>query len=502
MSYTYYERLTALDSLFLEIERPNVHMHVGAIAIFDDCQSLRTPEGALDIERIRSYVAGSIQDAPRFRQKLATVPVIRNPIWIDDSRFKVRYHVRHTALPAPGSLRLLKRLAGRIMSQPLDRAKPMWEMWIVEGLEDNRFALIIKAHHCMVDGVSGIDLVSAILHNRAEIDENPPARMWLPRRHPPRARLLFDEVTRRALAPAEIARLIPRAMRRPRAALEQLRESTLAVAEAVTAGLVRTTPNPLNPDVGPYRKFDWTEFDIAHVKKIREAFGGTLNDVVLATVAGTVGRFLEARGESVTAETVFRALVPVNARKAGDPKGPGNHVVNLFARLPIHEKNPRKRLELVTAITSELKGSRSAAGTETIEHAIDQTFTGLMSGIAQLGTYARAYNLVVTNVPGPPATVYFMGAPLRSIFPVVPLFTNQALGIALFSYAGKLCWGLNADWDSVPDLHDLVVILNEEFAKLCEIAGIEQADVAADRATNEAPRLHPKGASTEVPHGH
>jgi len=489
MTYTYYQRLTALDKMFLEIEDSNGHMHVGATAIFENCKDLQTADGALDIDRIRAFVAERICDAPRFRQRLASIPIVEHPVWIDDDRFKVRYHVRHTALPAPGGIRQLKRLAGRIMSQQLDRAKPMWEMWVVEGLEHDRFALIIKAHHCMVDGVAGIDLLAAILRTEPDDGRRDTPRQWLPRRRPGDTQLFLDEMARRALAPLELVRQIPRALRSPRRVFEELRESSLAVLEAIAAGSVRTTANPLNPDIGPYRKFDWTEFEIATIKKIRERFGGTLNDVVLATVAGAIGRFLRRRGEAVSADTVFRALVPVNARRSKDAMEPGNHVVNLFARLPIHETDPRRRLEIVTELTAELKQSRISAGGETLESVLDITFSGLLSGLARLATYTRAYNLVVTNVPGPPLPVYFMGARLQSIFPVVPLFTNQALGIALFSYAGKLCFGFNADWDALPDLHDLVVDTEEEFRRLHESAEPRPEAPAGDAR----PRRHVNG---------
>lgn len=485
MPYTFYQRLTALDTMFLDIEGPNDHMHVGATAIFENSRELQTESGALDIDRIRAYVAERIHDAPRFRQRLASVPLVGHPIWVDDNRFKVRYHVRHTALPAPGGIRQLKRLAGRIMSQQLDRAKPMWEMWVVEGLENERFALIIKAHHCMVDGVSGIDLVRAILRPEPEKGFAGRERQWLPRRHPDGGQLLFDEVLRRGCVPLGIAKQIPVAIRHPRDVYEKLRESSLAVGEAIAAGVVRTTANPLNPDIGPYRKFDWTEFDIAEIKKVRVQFGGTINDVVLATVAGAVGRFLVRRGESISDDTVFRAMVPVNARKVTDSTEPGNHVVNLFVQLPVHETDPRRRLEVITETTAELKKSRIPAGGETLENVFDLTFAGLMSGLSRLATYTRAYNLVVTNVPGPPIPVYFMGAPLQSIFPVVPLFTNQALGIALFSYAGKLCWGFNADWDSLPDLHEFVLDMEVEFRRLVDAA---QAVAAAEDGGAERPR--------------
>ncbi len=483
MSYTHYQRLSGLDTIFLDLEGPNVHMHVGSVAIFDDRPDLRTPEGALDIDRIRTYIAGSLGAAPRFRQRLATIPLLNHPVWVDDRRFKIRYHVRHTALPAPGGLRQLKRLAGRIMSQQLDRAKPMWEMWVVEGLADDRFALIIKAHHCMVDGISGIDLLAAILSQEPEAAEQHAAKTWIPRPRPYGAELLLDETMRRASLPARIAGSIPELVMRPIRSLSALRESVLGITEAIRAGMVSTTSNPLNPDIGPYRKFDWTEFDIAKIKAVRKKFGGTLNDVVLATAAGAVGRFLEGRGEVISSQTVFRAMIPVSTQKVTNVMNPGNHVVNYFAELPIHERDPKKRLAKVTATMSQLKNSRLAAGSEALEGAIDLTFSSLLADLAQLATRNRAYNIVITNVPGPPIEIYFMGAPMRSIYPVVPLFTNQALGIALFGYNGKLCWGFNADWDAVPDLHDFVLLIDEEFRTLCDMA-----DVNATLAGREYPR--------------
>jgi WS/DGAT/MGAT family acyltransferase len=486
LSYTHYQRLTALDATFLEIEEPSVHMHVGAVAIFDNAPALRTPEGALDIERVRAYIDGALHEAPRFRQCLDWIPFVKHPIWIDDARFKIRYHVRHTALPAPGGLRQLKRLAGRIMSQKLDRAKPMWEMWIVEGLENDRFALILKAHHCMVDGISGIDLLAAILRLEPEVAERQHARTWIPRGRPTGLRLLADEVGRRACVPWKMARSVPHALSHPIESVDSVRDSVLGVVEAIGAGFVRTSATPLNPDIGPYRKYDWTEFDIGEIKAVREVFGGTLNDVVLSTVAGAIGQFLRRRGESVGPDTVFRVMVPVSIRTKSERGEPGNRVVNFFARLPIHERDARRRLELTAATVRELKGSRLVAGTEAIEEVSNLTFTGILVEFARLAALTRTYNLVVTNVPGPPMPIYFMGARLQSIYPLVPLFNNQALGIALFSYAGKLCWGLNADWDAVPDLHDVVLALEDEFAVLREAARVVGGNVRREAVESAA----------------
>ncbi len=468
MGYTHYERLSATDAAFLTFEDHDVHMHVGAIALFE-AEPLRREDGALDIERIRAFTEAALHDSPRFRQKLAWIPNFERPVWVDDARFNPIYHVRHTALPPPGDLRQLKRLAGRILSQKLDRGKPLWEMWVVEGLENDRFALMVKAHHCMVDGIAGVDLLAAIL--RLEPDAPvPEARPWLPRPAPEPRRLLVDEVLRRASLPASIVRRLPEALPNPRKTFESLRESALGLVETITAGLAPTAATPLNPDLGPYRRFDWAETSLEQIAEVRKHLGGTLNDVVLATVAGAVGRFLRRRGMRPTSDSVFRAMVPVSIRRRTERGVPGNRVVNFLARLPIHETDPARRLAETGEVTRKLKRSRLVRGAETLEEMSDHTFSRIIVDFVQLAASNRAFNMVVTNIPGPPRPVYLLGARMTEIFPVVPLFLNQGLGIALFSYDGRLCWGLNADWDALPDLHDFAEAVEDEFDRLHQAA--------------------------------
>jgi WS/DGAT/MGAT family acyltransferase len=469
MAYTHYDRLSALDATFLEIEDANVHMHVGAVALFE-AGPLRTKEGALDIERIRAHVDSALRATPRFRQKIAEIPLFGHPVWVDDARFNLSYHVRHTALPAPGSIRHLKRLAGRIMSQKLDRGKPLWEMWIVEGVEEDRFAVIVKAHHCMVDGVSGIDLLASIMR----LDPDPtlePSQPWYPRAAPDPARLVVDEVVRRASFPLQTLG----ALTRPRELVANAQEVALGFGEVLSAGLKPTSSTPLNPDIGPYRRFDWTSVELAAVKEVRARLEGTLNDVVLASAAGAIGGFLERRGLRPQ-DLVFRAQVPVSIRTQGDTIG--NRVVMLMAELPIAEREPRERLRKVSATTRELKSSRQRGGVEFLEDLADHTLTSVFVFFARLATWQRSFNVVITNVPGPPAPVYLLGARMLEIYPLVPLAANQALGIALFSYNGRLYWGFNSDWDALPDLHDVVEGVDQEFERLRKAAA--EAGVPAD----------------------
>jgi WS/DGAT/MGAT family acyltransferase len=468
MAYTHAQRLTALDLSFLRFEDHDrtVHMHVGAVAIFEP-GPLATEEGGIDIDRIRRGVEAGLVESPRFRQRLARVPLLDVPVWVDDERFNLRYHVRHTALPRPGSLRQLKRLAARVLSQRLDRSKPLWEFWFAEGLEDGRFALIAKAHHALVDGIAGFDLLARLMR----FDPDPtvePAPRWIPRPAPTARRLLVDEATRRVGLPLELAAAGLRALRAPRENAARLRDAVGALGEAIVANLRPVSPTPLNVAIGPYRRFDWTRFELAAVREVRQQLGGTVNDVVLCCVAGAVGRFLARRGERI-GEIEFRAMVPVSVRRAEHAGTQGNRVVSLVAPLPIAEGDARRRLARISETTTQLKRSRQARGVELFEEIADRVHPGLFVSVSRRTT-RRAYNLVVTNVPGPQTAVWLHGARMQEIYPLVPLFIDQALGIALFSYDGQLCWGLNADWEAMPDLHDFVGYLDEEFEALRKLA--------------------------------
>jgi diacylglycerol O-acyltransferase len=461
MAYAHFERLSALDSSFLGLEDESSHMHVGSVSIFESAPLER--EGSLDVERLRQLIEGNLHKTPRYRQKLMWTLLTHHPVWVDDDRFNFTYHFRHVSLPPPGEERQLKRLAGRIMSQKLDRHKPLWELWLVEGLTGGRCAVINKVHHCMIDGVSSAEMLAETMTTSPD-GTLPEPHPFVPRPAPSPARLLGTEIERRASESLSLVGDMGRAVGRPRDSLRSLRDSTEAIAEVVRAGLRPASATPLNCAIGPHRRFDWLRMPLAEIKEIKNELGGTINDVVLALASGALRRFLLRRGARIEGLD-FRAMLPVNVRGPEDA-GYGNRVAMMVARLPLEVVEPAERLAAVTEITTELKQSHQAEGVDTIEQVGDFVAPNLMIQIARLAARARPFNMTITNVPGPQHTLYMLGAPLREVYGLVPLYRDQALGMGLFSYDGGLFWGLNADWDAVPDLHDVVDALVLEFDAL------------------------------------
>jgi WS/DGAT/MGAT family acyltransferase len=464
MTESSYERLSALDTSFLELEDQNSHMHIGSVGLYE-AAPLTRPSGGLDFERIQTFLEGQMHQRARFRQKLAMIPRLEHPVWIDDDTFNIHYHVRHTALPAPGDLRLLKRLTGRIMSQQLDRGKPLWELWFVEGIEGGRFALISKVHHCLADGIAGTDLVTAVLETTPEsaLEPGPP---WQPRPAPSETQLLVDELGRRAALPFTIARAGIRALTAPSASLESLRGTAVDLSQAVTAGFGAASETPLNAPIGPHRRFDWSSIDFAKTKEIRARMDAKVNDVVLTVVAGAVRDFLDRRGVE-TKDLDFRVMVPVSVRSDEERETAGNRVSSLIVPLPLDELDPIKRLRRIVETTRELKASGQSRGMQTLSEVMEFSDT-LTQRLARAARDSHAANLVVTNVPGPPVPIYLHGARLLEAYPLVPIAGNQGLGVALFSYAGTLYWGLNADWDRIPDLHDFALSIGTHFEALAK----------------------------------
>ena len=470
MEEPFYERLTQLDNSFLVAEdtQPAAVTHVASTQVHD-AAPLRGPDGSIDIERIEEYVVSRLDGIPRYRQVLAYTPIEGHPVWVDDEKFNIHYHVRHTRLPRPGSIRQLKRLVGRVFSTRLDRHKPLWELWVVEGLEGDRIATISKVHHCMVDGVSGAELIAALL-TEEPVEKPAPASIWKPRPRPSNLALSAGEVARVGRAPFDaLAGLL-------RIAADE--DGARASARQQFGGLRRmlgniaegATPVPFNQPIGPHRRIDWMPMSIARIKDIRKALGGTLNDVVLATAAGGFGRFLaRERGFDVRGVD-FRVMAPVNMRKPDEDRSPGNRVATWTVELPIAEPDPVERLDFIRRQTEELKQSKSAEGAELLMQATEWAGAGLLTMGMRLGLEATPVNTVVTNVPGPRRPLFLMNAPLREIHPHVPLMGTVGIGVALFSYEGNLSWGFTADWDLVPDLHDLVAATQRSFEELLEAA--------------------------------
>ncbi len=464
MPYSHYDRLTALDASFLDLESRTVHMHVGSVGIFEP-GPLGTEEGGIDFDRIARLVEFDLRRAPRFRQRLARAPLTGNPVWIDDDHFNLLYHLRHTSLPVPGDERRLKRLVGRIMSQKLDRAKPMWELWFVEGLEGGRFAVISKVHHSLIDGISGVDLLSAFMGPSEEYEPAEMDHRWMPRPAPSALGMLGNDVARRAALPFQAARGIARALSKPRASYEALAHTGGGFAETLTGALKPASDTPLNVDIGPHRRFDWTRFDLGVVREVKQKLGGTLNDVVLTCVTGAVRAHLAAHRTKLK-EIDFRTFIPVSTRRPEEHGKLGNRVSLIVARLPVDEPNVRRRAQRVIEETSRIKQSGQADGASALEEVSDLTSSALLTRFSRLAASRRSYNMVVTNVPGPRVPIFLAGARMLASYPLVPLFMNQALGVALFSYDDGLHWGFNADWDSVPDLHEFVLSVNSEFEAL------------------------------------
>lgn len=450
MTDTYYERLSGQDLSFLAMEDGRAHMHVGMVSIFD-ASPLRLDNGGIDFDRILAFVEAHLHDVPRLRQKLAWVKGFGQPVWVDDADFNLQFHVRHTALPPPGDIRQLKRLAGRIMSQELDRGKPLWEHWFVDCIEGDRFALISKVHHCVADGVAGLAIMAALVGPDPDHEPEPPPR-WAPRPPPGDTQLLVEEMRRRWAIPFE---MLGAQLRRSGSGSSGSIPSLSALRELAETSMGGGSATPLNRQIGPHRRFDWARLSFDDVHEIAKLAGGKINDVVLALTTTALRGFLRQRGMAVD-DLELKAMVPVSIRNEADASAMGNQVSNLIVPLPIDEADPWVRLEHIIEITRELKKSDPALRFDDLSQLIDLVPPPLLGPVFRRGSQSTPANLAVSNLPGPRIPVYLLGARQLEMFPVLPLIGNQALGIALMSYDDSLCWGFNSDWDAMPDLHELV----------------------------------------------
>jgi len=468
MKKTRYQRLSGLDQSFLHFETPSTYMHVALTAVFE-CGSLARPGDGIDIKRIRRYVASRLHLLPRYRQRLAYIPLVQDPVWIDDDAFDLDYHVRHTHVPRPGTERQLQTLCARILERPLDRTKPLWETWFIEGLAGGRFAMLSKVHHCMVDGIAGVDLLAALL-TMAPLDHVEKPERWVPKPAPPGKQMLRDDLMRRARASLGVVRRLPSWMRKGGAEGAEWNGRLAALWGLVRAGVQGAADTPFNQPIGPHRRVDWLRFELDDVKAVKNRLGGTLNDVVLATVAGALRRFLQHRRARTDAE--LRAVVPVSVRATDERGVPGNRVSVWLAPLPIEDPDPRIRYARIRDTTTTYKENQQARGAQVLTETADWTTSPAIGLIVRLISKARAFNLIITNVPGPAMPFYLLDAPMVAAYPYVPLFENQGLGIALLSYAGHLYWGLVGDWDLMPDLHQLREFIPAAFVELREAAGL------------------------------
>jgi WS/DGAT/MGAT family acyltransferase len=473
MAQQHMERLSSVDLSFLTNESSSSHMHVGGILIFEG------PPPSYD--DLLDHVRSRLHLVPRFRQKLAYPPAqTGRPFWVDDPNFNIAYHVRHSALPAPGSEEQLRLMAGRVFSQQLDRTKPLWELWLVQGLTRKRFALITKTHHALVDGVSGVDIATVLFDTKPVPEPAEPDQHWTPHPEPSGATMAAKGIQGLLAAPVRLARRVERVIAHPGAAARQISEAAEGVGEIGWAFANPAPKLPLNVGLGSHRRYVWVRSDLNQMKRIKNALGGTVNDVVLAVVAGAVREWLHGRGIR-TEGLELRAQVPVSIRAQDEHGQLGNRLAVMRAPLPVYIEDPVRRLRTVSAAMQGLKQSKQALGAEMITRFNDFAPPTLLAQAARINFSTRLFNLVVTNVPGPQMPLYVLGRELEDIFPVGFLPPNQALFVAIMSYNGGVNFGLLADYDSMDDVDVVAEGIERSIAELAEAA--EAADHATEPAT-------------------
>jgi diacylglycerol O-acyltransferase / wax synthase len=471
------DRLSAVDVSFLYLESPATAMHVGEVAIF------RTPDGVTPgdlYDAVRRLVSERISVMPRYRQKVRFVPGrIANPVWVDDEEFDLGYHVRRSALPRPGTLDQLRELVGRVQSRHLDRSRPLWELYFVEGLADGRFAILTKTHHAMVDGEDVVDIGSLILDVTADRREAA-GDGWVPDREPSTVSLVVDAVTDTLRRPTQVFETVRAGVADARAVTQRALGATAGVLAVARSSLRPAPPSPLNVVVGVQRRFGTAATDLEDYRRVRAAHDGTVNDVVLATVSGALRIWLLTRGESVRPATTVRAMVPLTTRGGPDrpdevgltrPVGaPARDLVPYFVDLPVGEASPLVRLHQVSYAMKAHRDSGRAVGANAMVALSGFAPPTIHSAAARLasGLASRLFNVVVTNVPGPQYPLYAAGAQLLETYPVVPLGRGQAVSVGLTSYDGGVYYGLNADRDAMPDVDVLAQCLEESLSELVD----------------------------------
>jgi diacylglycerol O-acyltransferase / wax synthase len=463
MAQRHLDRLTPIDASFLHQEGPTSHMHVGGLTIVEG--------PAPSIEEFLEQIRRRLHLVPRYRHKLAhTALDSGRPVWVDDPSFSLEYHIRHTALPSPGDWEALSSLTARIFSQQLDRSKPLWEMWLIEGLKDDRFALISKTHHALIDGIAGIDLATVLF----DLSPKPPplrhsGRAWQPHSEPGVAELVAAGLRGALRAGVELAEGALDALSHPDRALARAREAAEGVGEIVWAGLNPAPETPLNVDIGPHRRFVAIASRLDDFKLVKNAFGGTVNDVVLAVVAGALRSFLISRGVR-TEGMELRALVPVSVRADDEHDQGGNRIVVMRGPLPVYIADPIQRLRFVSHAMDGLKESKQALGAEVIAGAQNFAPPTILAQASRLNFSTRLFNLLVTNVPGPQLPLYVLGREMLEAYPVAFLPENHALAIAIMSYNGQMNFGLLGDFDALPDIDAIGETIAEELATLVSLA--------------------------------
>jgi len=478
------QRLSPQDASFLHLEDGVSHMHIGSVAILEG----PPPEYETLIRMVRSHLSR----VPRYRQRVHFVPIaLGRPVWVDDPHFNLRYHVRRTALAPPGGDEELRNLVSRVMSQQLDRGKPLWEMWVVEGLSEGRWAIINKIHHCMVDGVAGSELLTVMLDSEPDPELAAPDD-WHPERQPMGVELAVQALLQRAVSPYEQLRAVRSAARSP----GRLARTAAETARGLwtMAGVVPPPPpSSLNGAIGPHRRWAWARAELSDVKQIRRAFGGTINDVVLTAIAGGFRALLEGRGEST--ERDVRTLVPVSVRSNEELGTYNNRVSAIFANLPVRTADPLERLAEMSKQMEHLKRSGEAVAGDVLVGLSGFAPAMLLALGLRVATRMpqRSVNTVTTNVPGPQQPLYAGGRRLLECYPYVPIAGHVRIGVAIFSYDGGLTFGVTGDYDMAPDVGVLCEGIEKSMREL--VAAVERTERAKTPGRPARGRAKPRARS-------
>jgi diacylglycerol O-acyltransferase len=462
-----YERLSAESASFLQRETPRLLGHSACLLVFDP-GPLARPDGGVDFQTIRRSIEARLHEAPRFRQKLAWIPFEGHPVWVDDRDFRLDYHLRHTSLPRPGTREQLESTAARLLSQRLDRSRPPWECWVLEGLEDGRFAILLKTHLCMVDDVTRADLMRQVLSPEPHVGV-PAAVPFVPRPRPSARELALDEIVRQASLPRRLTERVSGLLRDSARLDHELRSGLRGLAALLGYSVRQPAESPLNGRIGPHRTVTLFRVSLAEARAVATALGGTVHDAILATATGGLRSFLRDRLVSPAALDL-RVATPIGLwLRAGDAPG-ARRTVEWVVDLPVWEPDPRARFAAIRDRTRDLASRSDVAPARRIAG------EGSWPGARFLALGARALaghtpvNLTVTNVPGPREPLYFAGSSLQESFGLLPLREHHGLGIAVLSYRDELFWGLNGDLDLLPDLRQLGTRLQEAFHELRDAA--------------------------------
>ncbi len=459
-----HEQLTAADAVFLRIETPHEPQHVGSLSVIEGTP-LRDADGRVRFDDLKAHVERRLHRVPRMRQRVMEVPYNQaRPVWVDDDHFDIDHHVRLTALPRPGDDGQLATLMGRLQSLPLDRSRPLWEMWFVDGLADGHVGLVIKVHHALGDGMANVDLAMALIDLEPDPPPDEPVPAWRPRPAPSPNELLANAVRNQVTRPMRLAQTALDTLRDPRPSID----ATVNVGRTVASFLAKPPPAPWNVPVGSHRRWVSATVPMKGVRTVRKRHGVTINDVVLAACSGALRSFLLEHGDDDIEHRVIKAMVPVSLR-GKDQRGDtlGNLVSLIVVDLPVDEADPVARLERIHAVTGELKGSGLVDGAHRILDIAD-AITPLAGPLTRYVSRTIPMNLVITNIPGPPIPLYLRGARFLRVFPYVEVIDNEGLTIAVVSYEDHLHFGITADRDVMPDLGDVATSIEREFAALAK----------------------------------